>query len=291
MALEGAMTALVTPMRDGNLDFDALEALIEQQIAAGIHGLVAVGTTGESATLTVEEHVRVVEFVVERTQKRVPVVAGAGANSTAEAIEMSSLTADVGADALLHVVPYYNKPNQAGMYAHFEAIARATDLPVILYNVPGRTACDLLPETVARLATIDNIVAIKEATGDVHRAAQIIAACGDDLIVLSGDDFTTFPVYALGGRGVISVVSNVMPRQMAEMWNAACEGDLERARELHYEILPLTQLLFAEPNPIPVKEALAMIGLIQPDLRLPLVRCSEGLQARLRACLTDEGML
>ncbi|HUH05830.1 MAG TPA: 4-hydroxy-tetrahydrodipicolinate synthase, partial [Kofleriaceae bacterium] len=156
MALEGAMTALVTPMRDGNLDFDALDALIEQQIAGGIHGLVAVGTTGESATLTVEEHVRVIEFVVERTRKRVPVIAGAGANSTAEAIEMSNLTAEVGADALLHVVPYYNKPNQAGMYAHFAAIAAATDLPIILYNVPGRTACDLLPETVARLAEIDN---------------------------------------------------------------------------------------------------------------------------------------
>jgi 4-hydroxy-tetrahydrodipicolinate synthase len=291
MALEGAMTALVTPMRDGNLDFDALDALIEQQIAGGIHGLVAVGTTGESATLTVEEHVRVVEFVVERTKKRVPVIAGAGANSTAEAIEMSNLTADVGADALLHVVPYYNKPNQAGMYAHFAAIAAATDLPIILYNVPGRTACDLLPETVARLAEIDNIVGIKEATGDMHRAAQLLASCGDELLVLSGDDFTTFPLYALGGRGVISVVSNVMPRQMAEMWNAASEGDLERARELHYQILPLTQLLFVEPNPIPIKEALAILGLIEPDLRLPMVRCSEALHARLRALLIAEGML
>jgi 4-hydroxy-tetrahydrodipicolinate synthase len=285
------MTALVTPMRDGKIDFDALDAIVEQQIAAGIHGLVAMGTTGESATLTVEDHVKVVEFVVERTRKRIPVVAGAGANSTAEAIEMSSLTADVGADALLHVVPYYNKPNQAGMYAHFAAIAEASDLPIILYNVPGRTVSDLLPETVVRLAEFDNIVAIKEATGNMHRAAQIIAACGDRLVVLSGDDFTTFPLYALGGRGVISVVSNVMPRQMAEMWNAANDGDLERARELHYEILPLTELLFAEPSPSPVKEAMAILGTCEPDVRLPLVRCSEALHARLRTCLIAEGLL
>lgn len=291
MKIEGAMTALVTPMRDGRVDFDALSALVEEQINAGIDGLVAVGTTGESATLDVLEHVEVIRHMVRLAGKRVPVLAGAGANATSEAIELTRASEEAGADGLLHVAPYYNKPPQEGLYRHFQSIARATALPVVLYNVPGRTACDLEPETVARLAEIDNIVAIKEATGNVVRATRIIELCGDRITVLSGDDFTTFPLYAVGARGVISVVSNVLPGAMAEMWDAAAAGSWDRARELHYRIQPLTRLLFVEANPIPVKAALAVLGKISPEIRLPLCPCSDGLVMRLRDQLKLEGLL
>jgi 4-hydroxy-tetrahydrodipicolinate synthase len=286
----GAMTALVTPMRDGGVDRDAMAALIEDQIAAGIDGLVAVGTTGESATLSIEEHIGVVKLVVELTQRRVPVIGGAGANSTAEAIELSNACREVGADALLHVTPYYNKPPQEGMYRHFKTVAEVGKLPVILYNVPGRTGCDLLPETVERLATIDNIVAIKEATGSTPRATELIERLGDRMAVLSGDDFTTYPLYAIGAKGVISVVSNVAPAWMAQMWDAAVAGDWDRARGLHYRIQPLTRALFAEANPIPVKAALALQGKIGWEIRSPLCECSPGLKATLRDLLTREGL-
>jgi 4-hydroxy-tetrahydrodipicolinate synthase len=287
----GAMTALVTPLRDGTLDRAALADLVEAQIAAGMDGLVAVGTTGESATLSVKEHVQVVEQVVALARKRVPVIAGAGANSTAEALALSLACKDVGADALLHVTPYYNKPTQDGLFRHFAAIAAAARMPVILYNVPGRTSCDLLPDTVARLAEVDHIVAIKEATGSVRRASEILERVGDRLDVLSGDDFVTMPIYAIGGRGVISVVANVAPAWMAEMWDAACASNWARARELHFKIQPLTTLLFEEPNPIPVKAALALMGRIGEEIRLPLDRASDGLRARLREVLAAEGLL
>ncbi len=289
--MEGAMTALVTPMRDGGVDFDALTRLVEEQIAAGIDGLVAVGTTGESATLDVPEHVRVVEHVVAVAKGRVPVVGGAGANSTAEAIELSKACKDVGADALLHVTPYYNKPTQDGLYRHFEAIANAAGLPVILYNVPGRTSVDMLPATVARLADVDGIVAIKEATGSMARATELVELVGDRLTIMSGDDFTTMPLYAVGGRGVISVVSNVAPAWMADMWDAAASGNWDRARELHLKIQPLTRLLFVEANPIPVKAALELMGRIGPEIRAPLYPCSDGLRARLREQLAADGLL
>ena len=291
MKIEGAMTALVTPMRDGGVDFDALGALVEDQIAAGIDGLVAVGTTGESATLTVEEHIEVIKFTVKAAGKRVPVIAGAGGNATAEALELSKTSAELGADGLLHVTPYYNKPTQEGLYRHFAAIARETELPIVLYNVPSRTSCDLLPETVARLAEIDNVVAIKEATGSLVRATRIVELCGDSIAVLSGDDFTTFGLYAVGGRGVISVISNVLPGAMAQMWDAAAAGKWDRARELHYRIQPLLRLLFVESNPIPVKEAMAMLGKIQPEIRLPMCPCSDSLKEKLRAQLEAEGLL
>lgn len=291
MIIEGAMTALVTPMRDGKVDYDALRALVDEQIAAGIDGLVAVGTTGESATLSVAEHVQVIRHVVEVTARRVPVIAGAGGNATYEALELTHASEEAGADAVLHVTPYYNKPTQEGLYRHFEAIARATRLPVVLYNVPGRTACDLLPETVARLAAIDNIVAIKEATGNPVRATHILELCGDHITVLAGDDASTFPLYAVGARGVISVVSNVIPDIMAEMWDAASWGDWARARALHFRIQPLARLLFVESNPIPVKAALALMGKIRPDIRLPLVPCSRELEQKLRAELEVEGLL
>ncbi len=291
MKLEGAMTALVTPLRDGGVDKAALTTLVEDQIAAGIDGLVAVGTTGESATLATPEHIAVVKHVVEVTNKRVPVIGGAGANSTAEAIELSNACREVGADGLLHVTPYYNKPTQDGLYRHFEAVAKAARIPVILYNVPGRTSCDLLPETIERLTTVDHIVAIKEATGSMSRATEIVERCGDRITLLSGDDFTTFPLYALGGRGVISVVSNVAPAWMADMWDAAAAGKWDEARALHYRLQPLTRMLFLEANPIPVKAALELMGKIGPEIRPPLYECSPDLKAKLRDLLKVEGLL
>jgi 4-hydroxy-tetrahydrodipicolinate synthase len=293
-SLHGAITALVTPMRSGQVDGAALGRLVEEQIAAGIHGLVAVGTTGESATLTVREHVEVIRRVVDVAQKRVPVIAGAGANSTAEAIELSKASEEAGADALLHVTPYYNKPPQEGLYRHYAAIARETRLPIVLYNVPTRTGCDLLPETVARLADIEGIVAIKEAS-DVKRAGELIAAVGDRIAVLAGDDVIALPIMALGGRGVISVASNVVPGHLSAMCDAAERGDLARAREIHFELLPLFALLFAEPNPIPTKAALELMGSgregMSGEVRLPLVPCSPALRARLGEYLRAKGLL
>jgi 4-hydroxy-tetrahydrodipicolinate synthase len=290
-ALEGAMTALVTPMRDGKVDYDALAKLVEWQIASGIDGLVAVGTTGESATLDFDEHIGVVAAVVKAAAGRVPVIAGAGGNATSEALELTRRSADVGASALLQVTPYYNRPNQDGLYRHFEAIAKSTKLPIILYNVPARTGCDLLPDTVARLAAIDNIVAIKEATGNMVRASELIARVGHKLAVLSGDDATTFPMYALGGKGDISVVSNVLPARTAEMWDAAAAGNSSRAREIHYSLRTIAQLLFNEPSPAPTKACLHMMGRIGPEIRSPMFPVSAALQAQLRAELVNLGVL
>lgn len=291
MRLEGSMTALATPMRDGGVDFDALTKLIENQIAAGIEVLVAVGTTGESAALTVREHVAVVKHTVQVAAGRVPVVAGAGANSTAEAIDLSKASVDAGAQALLHVTPYYNKPTQEGLFRHFAAVAEATDLPVILYNVPGRTGCDLQPVTVDRLAEIDTIAAIKEATADMRRASDVIARVGTRISVLSGDDFTAFTLMALGGKGVISVVGNVVPGRVAKMCSAAAAGDWDTAREMHYATVPLAKLLFIESNPIPVKAALELLGVFGPEIRLPLVPCSPQLRDRIQTQLEAEGLL
>jgi len=287
---EGAMTALVTPLRDGAVDYDALTKLVEHQLANGIDGLVAVGTTGESPTLDFDEHIGVVAHTVKVVAGRVPVIAGAGGNATSEALELSRRSADVGADALLHVTPYYNRPNQDGLFRHFEAIARAVPLPIILYNVPGRTGCDLLPDTVVRLAQLDNVVGIKEATGNVPRAAELIARIGHKLAVISGDDATAFSLYGLGAKGVISVVSNVDPARMAQMWDAAVAGQWTRARELHYTLRPLIDLLFVEPSPMPTKAALALLGRIGPEIRAPLYPASAGLGDKLRAELERLGL-
>lgn len=288
--LHGAITALVTPLRDGEVDLAALSRLVDQQIAAGIHGLVAVGTTGESATLSVPEHVMVIRKVVEVARKRVPVIAGAGANATAEAIELSKASEEAGADALLHVTPYYNRPPQEGLYRHYAAVARSTRLPIILYNVPTRTGCDLLPATVDRLAEIENIVAIKEAS-DVRRASILLGCVGDRIAVLAGDDVFALPIMALGGRGVVSVVSNVVPGHMARLCEAASAGDFARARELHFDVEPLCDLLFAEPNPIPVKAALELMGQMSAEVREPLAPCSPALRARLADHLRQKGLL
>lgn len=283
--LQGVMTALVTPMRDGAVDYDALARLVDWQIAEGVDGLVAVGTTGESATLDMKEHVDVIAHVVKCAAGRVPVVAGAGGNATREALELTEASEAAGADALLHVTPYYNRPSQDGMYRHFEAIARSTKLPVILYNVPTRTGVDLLPDTVERLAAIENIVAVKEATGNLVRATDLVAKVGDRVAVLSGDDGTAFPLYAVGARGVISVVSNVAPRRMARMWDAAAAGQWDEAREEHFALRELNALLFAEPSPGPTKAALALMGRGANELRPPMTPVSPALTEQLKRAL------
>ncbi len=287
----GVITALVTPFRGDAVDEEALRRLVDEQIAAGIDGLVPVGTTGESPTVTVEEHIRVIEIVVQAAKKRVPVVAGTGSNSTRETIELSAAARKVGADGLLLVTPYYNRPGQEHLYRHFEAVIDAVPLPVVLYNVPSRTACDLLPDTVARLAELPQVVGIKEATGSITRAAQILARVGDRLAVLSGDDAVTVPLYAIGGKGVISVVSNVAPAAMAGMWDAAAAGDWKKARELYFKMLPLAEGLFVETNPIPVKAALAMMGRISDEIRSPLYPLAAQHQEKLRGQLRDAGLL
>jgi 4-hydroxy-tetrahydrodipicolinate synthase len=284
--IEGCQTALVTPFRDGAVDLAALTRLVEWQIASGIDGLVAVGTTGEGTTLTMAEHVEVVAHVVRVARGRVPVMAGAGSNSTAEALELGAALTETGVRSLLHVTPYYNRPTQEGLFRHFAAVAAASALPIVLYNVPGRTGCDLLPETVERLAAIPQIVAIKEATGSLARASELIARLGDRLAVLAGDDATAFPLYAVGARGVISVVSNLAPREMTSMWHLARDGQWDKARVLHYGLRELNRLLFVEPNPVPVKAALALVGRCPEDVRLPLVTCTAGLREQLRAAMS-----
>jgi 4-hydroxy-tetrahydrodipicolinate synthase len=290
-AIEGCLTALVTPFKGGRVDFDALAKLVDWQIEQGIDGIVSVGTTGESATLDVEEHVAVIAATVKAARGRVPVIAGAGGNATAEALALTKASEDAGADALLHVTPYYNRPSQEGLYRHFEAVAKATKLPIVLYNVPSRTACDLLTETVARLCSIANIVAIKDATGNLVRGGELIARVGERLAVLSGDDGTAFPLYALGSKGVISVVSNLAPRDMAEMWDAVKANDWATARRIHFKLRLLNQLLFAEPSPAPTKAALALLQRSGTDVRLPLVAASQKLVDELRAEMLAQGML
>jgi 4-hydroxy-tetrahydrodipicolinate synthase len=289
MTFEGAMTALVTPMRDGRVDEPAFAALIEEQIASGIDALVPTGTTGESATLAFDEQVHVIAFTVKQVKKRVPVIAGTGANATARAIELAKAAREVGADGLLQVTPYYNRPSQDGMVRHFTAIAQAVPLPMVLYNVPSRTGCDLLPEAVERLAALPSVVGIKEATGSTTRATQILART--KLTVLSGDDFTMFPLYAVGARGVISVLSNIAPRWVADMWDHACAGRWDAARAIHAQLQPLTELLFAEPSPAPIKAALALAGKMTDELRAPLYPVSDGLREKLRQALAAGGLL
>lgn len=289
--LEGCFTALVTPFKDGKVDFDGLARLVDWQIEQGVDGIVSVGTTGESATLDVEDHVAVIAATVKAARGRVPVVAGAGANATSEALQLTKESEQAGADALLHVAPYYNRPNQEGMYRHFEAIAKSTKLPIILYNVPTRTSCDLLTDTVVRLAAYDNIVALKDATGNLARGSELVAKAGARVTLFSGDDSTAFPLYAIGARGVISVVSNVAPRAMSDMWDAVKAGDWDRAKKRHYELRVLSAMLFDEPSPAPTKAALAMLGRCTPEVRLPITPASPALVDKLRGELRTLGVL
>ena len=287
----GTGTALVTPFRkDGSLDEQALRQLVKRQIEAGIDFLVPCGTTGESPTLTREEHLRVVEITVELAQGKVPVLAGAGGYNTAEVIALARELAALGADGILSVTPYYNKPTQEGLYQHYRAIAEAVPLPIILYSVQGRTGVNVEPATVKRLAAIENIVGIKEASGNVSQMAAILNAVPDDVTVLSGDDAITLPLIALGGRGVISVVSNEIPAEMSQLTRLALQGDFDGARRIHRRYHPLMEINFVESNPIPVKAALAEMGLLEPVWRLPLVPPKAENQARIRAVLESLGL-
>ena len=288
----GTGTALVTPFRrDGSLDEPTLRALIKRQIDAGIDFLVPCGTTGESPTLTHEEHLRVVEIAVELAKGRVPVLAGAGGYNTAEVIALARELAEIGADGILSVTPYYNKPTQEGLYQHYKAIAAATTLPIVVYSVQGRTGVNVEPATVRRLAAIENIVGIKEASGNISQMAAILNAVPDDFNVLSGDDAITLPLIALGGRGVISVVSNEIPAEMARLTHLALEGDFSAAREIHRRVHPLMEVNFVESNPGPVKAAMAQMGLLEAVWRLPLVAPKAENEARIRTVLESLELL
>ena len=290
--IKGAITALVTPMRDGRIDEQGLVDLIEFQINAGIHGLVPCGTTGESATLDFDEHKRVIELTVQTVAGRVPVIAGTGANSTLEAIELTESAKASGADAVLSVVPYYNKPSQEGLYRHFKAIVEAVDIPVVLYNVPGRTVTNMLPATVARLAALPGVVGIKEASGSLQQVSEVIQLCPSDFVVLSGDDFTAMPTVLIGGRGVISVVSNLMPGAMAQMMEAALQGNLARANTLLYRLFSLMGAMFCYPSPAPAKKGLELMGRIaSAEVRLPMTQMDEASLTRLRKDMQGVGLI
>jgi 4-hydroxy-tetrahydrodipicolinate synthase len=270
----GSIIAIVTPFRNGKVDERALGDLIEWQIAQGTNGIVPCGTTGESATLTHEEHHRVVKLVVEVVKRRVPVIAGTGSNSTDEAISLTRHAKEAGADGALLITPYYNKPTQEGLYRHYKAVAEAVDIPQVLYNIPSRTGVNMLPATVARLAVMKTIVGIKEGSGSVQQASEIAQTCGDRLTVLAGDDALTLPMMAVGAKGVITVTANIMPKEMAQLVAAFLAGRVDEARRLHFALSPLFTALFYETNPIPIKEALGMMGKIDPELRLPLCAMS-----------------
>ena len=287
---KGSIVAIVTPFKNKSVDEKALSELIEWHINEGTNAIVPCGTTGESATLDYDEHYRVIEITVKTVNKRLPVIAGTGANSTDETIMMTQKAKEMGVDGALLVTPYYNKPTQEGLYRHYKEIAEAVDIPIVLYNVPGRTAVNMLPQTVARLAEIKNIVAIKEATGDMRQVSDIIRLCGDGITVISGDDFTTLPLLLLGGKGVISVSANVAPRDVAAMIKAWEDGRIEEARRLHYKLEPLNQSMFIETNPIPAKTALSMMGKIQEEFRLPLCPMSDGNKDKLRNILKNYGI-
>jgi 4-hydroxy-tetrahydrodipicolinate synthase len=284
---EGVHTALVTPFRDGAVDEDALRGLVERQVAAGIDGVVPCGSTGESATLSHEEHRRVVEIVVDAAAGRVRVMAGTGSNNTREAVELTRHAREAGADGALLISPYYNKPTQEGIFAHYETVARETGLPLVVYNIPGRTGSNILPGTLGRLAAVDGIVGVKEACGDIVQISEVVAACPDDFAVLSGDDALTLPLCAIGGKGVISTSSNVVPAEMVALVRAVQGGDLAEARRIHYRLLPLFDALFCETNPIPVKAAVALLGLSGDEIRLPLTPLGEPNRERLQLVLKE----
>ncbi len=288
----GSMVALVTPMLDdGSLDFEALERLVEFHVENGTDAIVSVGTTGESPTLNEKDHCAVIRKTVDLVRGRMPVIAGTGSNCTREAIDLTMAAMEAGADASLLVTPYYNKPTQEGLYLHYKAIADAVAMPQILYNVPGRTVCDLLPETVERLSKISNIVGLKEATGDLQRAQEILDACGDSLDIYGGDDATSRELMLMGGRGVISVTSNVAPRAMHEMCAAAIAGEREKAEALDAPLAGLHENLFLEANPIPVKWAVAEMGLMGHGIRLPLTKLSEQHHETLRQAMRQAGVI
>ena len=289
---QGSIVAMVTPFRNGKIDESKVKELVELHVRQGTDGIVPCGTTGESPSLDHDETRQMIEVTVGASAGRIPVIAGTGSNSTAHAIELTKLAAEVGASAALVVNPYYNKPTQEGLYRHFRAVAEATALPIIVYNIQGRTAVNIETPTMERLVRdCPTIVGVKEASGSLDQMSQVILACGPDFCVLSGDDNVTLPLLAIGGRGVISVIANIVPRETSEMVHAALDGDWKRARELHYKLFPLARAAFLETNPIPIKEMMAMVGMLEPEFRLPMCRMSDGNREKLRGILTTYGLL
>ncbi|PYO56477.1 MAG: 4-hydroxy-tetrahydrodipicolinate synthase [Candidatus Rokuibacteriota bacterium] len=289
---QGSIVALVTPFRNGDVDEAKLRELVELHVGHGTDAIIPCGTTGESPTLSHAEHKRVVEVVIEAARGRVPVIAGTGSNSTAEAIDLTAHAKKAGARGALVVNPYYNRPTQEGLYRHFRAVAEAVDIPILVYNIASRTAVNVETDTLARLVKdCPNIVGVKEASGSLDQMTQVVLACGPDFSVLSGDDNLTLPLMSVGGRGVVSVVANLVPRDTVEMTHAALAGDWKLARDLHLRLFPLCRAMFIETNPIPVKEALAMLGVIEPEFRLPMCRMSEPNRQRLRTVLEQYGLL
>ncbi|OIO33136.1 MAG: 4-hydroxy-tetrahydrodipicolinate synthase [Candidatus Omnitrophica bacterium CG1_02_40_15] len=288
---KGAMVALVTPFKKGKVDEKKLAELVEFHIKNGTSGIVPCGTTGESATLSYEEHERVIEVVIEAANKKISVIAGTGSNSTAEALMLTKHAKRSGADATLQVSPYYNKPTQEGLYLHFKTIAEESDLPMIVYNIASRTGVNIEPETMARISKVKNIIGVKESSGNLEQMAMIRYLCGDKFGLISGDDALTLPLLAIGGTGVISVVNNIAPKDVAEMILKFKKGDIEGARKLHYKLLPLIKAVFLETNPIPVKTAMSLMGMIEPDLRLPLCSMAERNLEKLKKALKDYNLL
>jgi 4-hydroxy-tetrahydrodipicolinate synthase len=287
----GSMVALVTPFKDGKVDWQSLENLIEFHIQSGTHGIVPCGTTGESATLSHEEHDSVVKTVVKTVNKRVPVIAGTGSNSTAEAVRLTREAENSGADGALMISPYYNRPTQEGIYQHYRKVASEVGIPIIVYNIPGRTGSKIEPETLARMAEVENIAGVKEATGSVDQAIDVIRLCGDRLALYSGEDSLIFSLMALGGKGVISTVANIAPKQTAQLAEACLNGDWEKGRALQFKLIPLIRSLFIETNPIPVKTALALMGKCSGELRLPLTPMAEGNLKKLSQATSEFGLL
>ena len=289
---QGSIVALVTPFRGGKVDEPTLRKLVDMHVAKGTDGIVPCGTTGESPTLSHDEHKRVVELVIEAARGRLHVIAGTGSNATSEAIDLTAHAKKAGATGALVVNPYYNKPTQEGLYRHFRAVADAVDLPIIVYNIAGRTAVNIETDTLVRIVKDSpNIVGVKEASGSLDQMTQVILACGPDFSVLSGDDNLTLPLMSVGGRGVISVIANIVPRETAEMTHAALAGDWKLARELHLKLFPLSRAAFMETNPIPVKEAMGMMGMLEPEFRLPMCPMGAANRERLRAILVQHGLL
>ncbi len=291
MNFSGCMVALVTPFKGNKVDWKSLEGLVEFHIENGIHGIVPCGTTGESATLTHQEHNEVVEAVVKYVKKRVAVIAGTGSNSTQEAIDFTRSAEKAGADGALMISPYYNRPTQEGIYQHFKKVASEVHIPLIIYNIPSRTGSKIEPETLARLAEVKNIAGVKEATGSIDQAIEVLRLCGGGLEVYSGEDSLTFSLMALGGKGVISTVANVAPREMSQLTRACFEGDWEKGRGIQFQLIPLIRSLFIETNPIPVKTALSLMGKCRGDLRLPMTQMAEPNVKKLQKAMSDFGLI
>ncbi len=288
----GSMVAIVTPFKDGKVDEKKFRDLIDFQIKNGTSGIVPCGTTGESATLSFQEHDRVIEITIEQVKKRVPVISGTGSNSTEEAVMLTKHAAKAGSDASLQVSPYYNRPTQKGLYAHFKAIADSVDIPIILYNIASRTGINIEPETIAQLSRdCKNIVGVKEASGNLDQMSRIKALCGQNFVLISGDDSLTLPVLSIGGTGIISVVANIVPKDVADMVSEFEKGNTQKARALHYKLLPLIKAVFLETNPIPIKTAMGLMKLCEPDLRLPMCLMSEENLEKLKKALKDYGLL